>query len=165
MLVWRLGKTLPGQFDAKDMTGEGAYRYGGRWNSIGMHAVYAALTPATAVLESIVHLGQLFNPIDRYLIAIEIPDEIWNDDKTGVIRAKRLPKHWEAIPHHQATMLYGDRWIKTGKQLGMIVPSAVLEEESNIILNPRHPSMKRLKIRKSRPFVFDPRLASPLKKP
>lgn len=158
MLVWRLGKTLPGQFDAKDMFGAGAYRYGGRWNSIGLHAVYASLTPATAVLESIVHLGRLFNPTDRYLIAIEIPDDIWNDGKTGVIRAKRIPQHWDAIPHHQATTHYGDRWIKAGKQLGMIVPSAVLEEESNIVLNPHHTLMNRLKIKKLRPFVFDRRL-------
>lgn len=158
MLVWRLGKTLPGQFEAQDMTGEGAFHYGGRWNSAGRHAVYASLNPATAVLESIVHLGRLLNPIDRYLIAIEIPDDLCNDRAAGVIRAKRLPAHWNAIPHHQATVLYGDKWLKKGKQLGMLVPSAVLEEEMNIVLNPHHPAMKRLRIRKSRPFVFDPRL-------
>ncbi|MEK7139450.1 MAG: RES family NAD+ phosphorylase [Patescibacteria group bacterium] len=158
MWVWRLGKTLPGQFEAQDMTGEGAFRYGGRWNSAGHRAVYASLNPATAVLESIVHLGQLLNPIDRYLITIEIPDDLWNDSATGVTRAKRLPAHWDAIPHHQATMLYGNKWLKKGKQLGILVPSAVLEEEMNIVLNPHHPAMKRLRIRKSRPFVFDPRL-------
>ena len=160
MLVWRLGKTLPGEFDAKDMSGEGAYRYGGRWNSVGVHAVYASLNPATAVLESIVHLGRLFNPIDRYLISIDIPDHLWNDHKTGVIRAKGLPMHWDTIPAHQATMLYGDKWLKKGAQLGLLVPSAVLPEETNIILNPKHLAMKKLFIKKSRPFVFDPRLAA-----
>ncbi len=102
MWVWRLGKTLPGQFDAKDMTGEGAYRYGGRWNSIGLHAVYASLTPSTAVLESIVHLGRMFNPIDRYLIAIEIPDDIWNDNETGVSgKPQRHSSHQPAASRQQ----------------------------------------------------------------
>lgn len=160
MLVWRLGKTLLGQFDAKDTTGEGAYRYGGRWNSVGVHAVYASLTPATAVLESIVHLGRLSNPVDRYLISIEIPDGLWNDRKTGVARAKGLPAHWDTIPPHQATMLYGDQWLKKGKQLGLLLPSAVLAEETNIMLNPHHPAMTKVVVKKCRPFIFDPRLGS-----
>lgn len=160
MLVWRLGKTLPGEFDAKDLTGEGAYRYGGRWNSAGAYAMYASLSPATTVLESIVHLGRLFNPTDRYLISIHIPDDIWNDSKAGVVRAKALPKHWNAVPAHQTTALYGDKWLKRGEQLGLLVPSAVVEEETNILLNPRHPAMKRVSVKKCRPFIFDPRFAA-----
>lgn len=146
---------------AKDLSGEGAYRYGGRWNSAGYHAVYAALNPATTVLESIVHIGRMSNPSNRYLISIDIPDDIWQDQEKGIARAKRLPKHWNAVPPHLATALYGDRWLNGGKQLGLLLPSAVVEEELNIMLNPRHPSMKRLRVKKSRPFVFDPRFSAP----
>jgi len=106
MLVWRLGRNVVGKYDAEDISGQGAYLSGGRWNSKGFHAVYVSLHPAAAVLEAMVRLGRMrVNPIDRYLIAIDIPDVILNDHKNGIKRATRLPKNWDALPSHQASML------------------------------------------------------------
>ena len=158
MLVWRLGRNVVGKYDAKNISGKGAFLSGGRWNSKGYHGVYASLHPAAAVLEAMVRLGRMnINPIDRYLIAIEIPDAIWNDPKKGVKRATRLPQNWDAFPAHQATMIYGDKWLNQGKQLGLLLPSAIVEEESTILLNPHHPLMPHVKVKKIRPFIFDPR--------
>ena len=66
MLVWRLGRNVVGKYDAKDISGKGAFLSGGRWNSKGYHGVYASLHPAAAVLEAMVRLGRMnINPIDR----------------------------------------------------------------------------------------------------
>jgi RES domain-containing protein len=158
MRFWRIGKTEPGEFEADDLTGRGAALYGGRWSSKGQRAVYGSFNPATAVLEGLAHLGHNRQPTDRYLVAIDIPDEIANDRAHGLMIAANPPAHWDAIPAHQATQLYGDRWIASGQSLGLIVPSAFVREESNLVLNPQHPEMVRVRAVIMRPFVFDRRL-------
>lgn len=159
MRFWRIGKSEPDEFEADDLTGRGAMLYGGRWNSKGRPAVYASFNPAAAVLETLAHLGHNRQPTGRYLVVIDVPDEIAKDDRHGLVFAQNLPKDWNSIPASPAAQTFGDRWLDAKRSLGLIVPSALIPEERNIVLNPLHPAMAGVKARLLRPFVFDHRLA------
>jgi RES domain-containing protein len=86
MRLWRIAAHVPGEYPATDITGEGARRHGARWNSVGVPAVYAAYTVSTAVLESLAHLGGRKPPRSRYLVALEVPNRLFNHPQHGVKR-------------------------------------------------------------------------------
>ena len=76
MRVWRIASQSLG-YSAKDLSGTGAKITGGRWNSMGIPVLYCAESPSLACLETLVHLGTSDLPLQRYLVAIDIPDRIW----------------------------------------------------------------------------------------
>lgn len=134
--------------------GEGARRFGGRWNSKGTRMVYLAASSSLAAFELLVHLPPPDLLSQTYVfIPVEFPEEC-------VVRlsSKKLPADWQALPAPQSARLTGDTWI--GKQASLIleVPSAVVPQESNYLLNPAHPDIKKLRIGKKQPFAFDPRI-------
>jgi len=146
VIVHRLAKAA---FTALD--GEGARRFGGRWNSSGRPAVYAAASPSLAVLEVLVHLdlpGELM-PDDYRLLGLEIPDD------SPVERLNHAPPDADACP------AIGDSFLARGEALVLLVPSIVVPQEHNAILNVRHPAMDRVAIVIDEPFRFDPRLLDP----
>jgi RES domain-containing protein len=170
MRLWRIAANVPGDYQADDLSGEGARRNGARWNSVGVPAVYAAFTVSTAVLENLAHLGGRKPPRDRYLVAIEVPDRLFNHPQHGVKRfaASALPILWNAQPAHQISQLWGDAHLPNvaatrGKAklppIGFAVPSVLVEEDYNVVLNPRHPLVKKhVTASVVRAFVFDHRL-------
>lgn len=134
-------------------TGEGARRFGGRWNSPGHAVVYSAQSQSLAALEILVHVDSE-NLLLKY---VAIPVTI----KKSLIRsvdASRLPRHWRAYPAPSATRLLGDQWVINRESAVLQVPSVVIPDESNYLLNPLHPDFGELIIGAPKAFKYDWRL-------
>jgi len=145
--VWRIVKE---KHAATAFSGEGARRYGGRWNSVGTSVVYTSGSKALVALEALVHL----NPpvIFKYVaIAIEFDDAL-------VEKVAALPAEWTEEPPPPATKAIGDLWVKEARSAVLELPSVIVPGEPNYLLNPAHPDFKKIVIGKSEPFSFDPRL-------
>lgn len=150
MHAWRIAKKI----HALDRQGTGARLFGGRWNPPGMAAIYAGLTPGIAAMEKLVHTGDILPP-DLVLAKIDLPDD------AALYRRytqTELPKGWDALPGSTAAVALGDKFLREGNYLGMIVPSAVMPEADNIVVNPNHPAFTDVVISVVRPFEFDSRL-------
>lgn len=155
MKLWRIAQEHP-SFPADDLSGAGAGISGGRWNSPGNPMVYASTSIALALLETVVHLSG--PPVwNRYLVEIEVPDEIW-------IAAERvLPEQlpgWDAIPAGVSSISFGDRWLGAARSALLRVPSVVVPREENALIHPHHPDTARLGVRKLERVLYDPRFRS-----
>ena len=150
MIVYRLSKS---KF-ASDLSGRGAEKTGGRWNSKGTAMVYTSASRALCTTEIAVHtpLGNL--PQDYMLITIEIPDTIAISELSQI----ELPRDWKSIPHAHSTQLIGDNFVAQGIYAVLKVPSVVVQDEFNFLLNPLHPAARDVVIRGIEPFNFDGRL-------
>lgn len=131
----------------------GARLYGARWNSKGTAVVYLASSRALAVLEVLVHLPPLFTPPNFCIAEIEVPD-----DSFLTLDIKSLPDNWQDASSPAELKTLGNQFIKETKYLMMKVPSSVVPEEYNYLLNPWHPDINKVKIRNNHPFSFDDRL-------
>jgi RES domain-containing protein len=136
----------------KDLSGNGSKLYGGRWNSVGHNAIYATQNISLAVLEILVHVKKYNCPLDYHLLNISIPENI----KPTVIHAEKLKKTWKDDPAYSQFM--GDEFLKSKQSLVLQVPSAIVEQENNFLLNPDHPDAFKIKIVSTRLFEFDKRL-------
>jgi RES domain-containing protein len=145
---WRIDK--PGR-DA--FSGEGARRFGGRWNSPGAAVVYLSEHQSLAALEIFVHLRPLV-PEERFLAYFVE----WDEAQTEVLPAKKLPSEWRASPPGPATMRFGDEWVREKRSVILAVPSVILPSERNFLLNPAHPDFAKLRRHKAVNFAFDHRL-------
>lgn len=137
---------------AQDLSGRGAALYGGRWNSKDTYIVYTAENHALALLEAVVHMGRM--PASNYcMAAIEIPD-----DSIQPFQADKLPQDWQTNPPPDFLKIIGDHFIRSNKYLALKIPSALMMEEHNYLLNPAHPLFKKVKIISKRPIRIDERL-------
>ncbi|MCC8425198.1 RES family NAD+ phosphorylase [Mucilaginibacter sp. UR6-11] len=149
MIVYRLS----GQAFINDLSGYGAEKTGGRWNSKGIPVLYTAASRALAVVEIAVHVPLGIIPTNYFIAAIDIPE---NDIvKTGI---SDLPANWNRNPFIKATQLIGDEFIKNNKHLVLQVPSASVSGDFNYLINPRHSDFNKVKLKSIDPFVFDARL-------
>jgi len=148
MRVWRISREAYPLLD-----GEGARRWGARWNSPGTPVVYTAASPSLASLESLVGVDADDVPDDLMLASIDVPD----DAPVERLSRDALPAEWQA-PLHERCRAIGDAWVASRRSLVLVVPSAVLPEESNYLLNPLHPDIRRCDAVSARRFAFDPRL-------
>jgi RES domain-containing protein len=149
--AWRIvkRKRAKGAFNV-----EGARRYGGRWNSVGVAVIYTAESQSLAALEVVVHLDSS-ELLDHYVLF-----EVGIDESLIVrVGPPELPRNWRADPPPKKTQSIGDAWAATGASAVLRVPSAVLPAEHDFLLNPRHQDFPRLAIGKPTPFYSDPRLA------
>lgn len=153
---WRIAPDTP-DYAADDLSGQGAERTGGRWNRKGAAMIYCSSTVALACLETLVHLsGAHPLPLNRYLVKIAIPPSAWRD------RAVLRPREhvgWDAQPPGIVSVGWGDDWVHLQGSLLAEVPSVIVPEETNILINPRHRDAKRLSAKKIRRWTYDPRLA------
>jgi RES domain-containing protein len=129
----------------------GASLNSGRWNSQGTFMVYAATSRPMAVLEMLVHISNRRVTPDVRLFAVEIPDEL-------IAELKPLPHNWNVFPYEASAVAAGDRWVRANSSAALLVPSAVLSKEHNILLNPAHPDFRRVKAHKPESNFLDPRL-------
>lgn len=134
-------------------SGEGARRYGGRWNSPGVAVVNVAGHQSLAVLE-VLAKARSESPRDEYVL---IPAS-WDEALTETLSARALPGDWQALPPRSTTKILGDRWVLEARSAVLAVPSAIIPAEQNYLLNPAHPDFRRIKFGKPMPFVFDARL-------
>lgn len=155
MIVFRLSKS---KF-ANDLSGKGAEKSGGRWNSKGTSMLYTSESRALCATEIAVHtpLGNL--PLDYKLISIEIPENI----QIHTLVSSDLPMDWKYIPHSHSTQVIGDLFILDGIYPVLKVPSVVIQDEYNYLINPTHPESAKIKIMTIEPFNFDERLFRKLK--
>jgi len=135
-----------------DLSGTGARLYGGRWNSEGRSMVYLASSRSLAVLEALVHLSPTNLPNDFCIMTIEAPEDVLE------IPVKQLPKNWNEYPEHNSLKLIGNDFLIKQKHLLLKVPSAIVKEEYNYLLNPLHKNAGLVKIISTQPFAFDQRL-------
>ncbi len=131
--------------------GEGARRYGGRWNSPGKAAIYLAGSRALAALETLVHMSPGLAARQQF-VRFEV----------GIPRAllKQLDSdrsHFQPFVETE-TQLIGDGWLDGANNPALAVPSAVIPEERNYLLNPAHPRFNEIEIGTGEAFAFDPRL-------
>lgn len=132
-------------------TGEGARRFGGRWNSAGVAMVYTAESQSLAALEIVVHLDS------SELLARYVLIEVGIDERLMAhLDHRLLHKNWRAKPSKSREI--GDAWVAAGSSVVLEVPSATIPAEKNFLINPRHPDFLRLHLGKPFPFQFDPRL-------
>ncbi|HEX9727499.1 MAG TPA: RES family NAD+ phosphorylase [Gemmatimonadales bacterium] len=149
MLTWRICRR-----EHQALDGEGARLSGGRWNSEGIPAVYSSSSLALAALEYLVHVDIQDVPDDLVALSIAVPD----DAEVQTVQLRDLPADWNRIPDHPACVALGDAWATEGAALALLAPSAVLPEDQNVLINPRHPRAGDVVVRSVRPFAFDPRL-------
>lgn len=134
--------------------GKGAADHGGRWNRPGVPVVYTSSSLSLAALEYLVNTGVADLPPDLLVLPAEIPEAL----ETSRVEVRALPPGWRSYPAPAALKTIGEEWIRKGETAVLFVPSAVIPEEDNILLNPLHPHFNRIIVGKGRPFVFDPRI-------
>lgn len=153
--VWRIAADTP-DYGADDLSGKGAEKTGGRWNRKGTPLLYTSSSIALGCLETMVHLaGGVPLPLNRYLVQITIPPDAWRR-RTLFDGAAHVG--WDAEPPGLVSLDWGDRWARSAKSLLAEVPSVVVPEEFNILINPTHASAARLEVRKMRQWRYDLRL-------
>ena len=156
--VWRIAPDTP-DYGADDLSGKGAEKTGGRWNRKGTAMLYCSSSAALACLETWVHLSAAAPlPLNRYLVKIAIPPSAWRE-RTVLKPAEHVG--WESQPPGLVSIRWGSEWANSAGSLIAEVPSVVVPEEPNILINPRHRDAKRLRARKVRRWTYDPRLARP----
>jgi RES domain-containing protein len=148
--AWRIVKASRSR-DA--FSGEGARRYGGRWNHAGTAVVYLADSPALAALEQFVHLGRAHATLSFVAFPVHIPDEL-----IAVFDPRRLPANWRELPAPPETKEIGTGWVVSASSAVLKIPSVLVPVEHNYVLNPAHPDFDRIEIGKPEPFSFDPRM-------
>ena len=151
--VWRLVRS---EF-ADRLDGEGARLFGGRWNSRGRSALYTSSHLSLSVLEVYVHIPpDLRDDLPALqAVRISIPD----DAGTANVSQEQSITLLESADPMAACRAMGDGWLDRNAELVLQVPSILVPEEANLILNPGHPRMREVEIVSSRAFRFDPRLA------
>ncbi len=147
-------RIVQAEWSASALDGEGARRYGGRWNLPGVAAVYLAESRALAALEILVHAPREALRLDWIVIELEIPD--FRIDRVSL---SALPENWQAQPSSRDAQLFGASWLRAGENLALKLPSVVIPEESSLLINPFHPSIKEIIPKVPQPFRFDLRLA------
>ena len=154
--VWRIATDTP-SYEADDLSGAGAKATGGRWNAAGIACVYASESRALACLETIVHLNAGGLPLNRYLVAVTIPDDVWA--AALVMSAGSLPVGWDAEPAGRASIAFGTDWLRAERSALLVVRSVIVPEECNVVFNPQHPACGQITAVKVRKWwVYDPRL-------
>ena len=153
--LWRIAKHTA-DYAATDLGGGGARACGGRWNAKGVPAVYASTTIALATLETLAHLGDNIAIRNAFLVRIDVPASVWKSRQT--ITAGELPPTWLAEPPGSTSIDAGNAWLAQRAAALLLVPSVIVPEEYNVLINPLHPQASKLAAAVVRQFVYDPRL-------
>ena len=153
MIVYRISSTKY----ANDLSGEGARLNGGRWNNKLIPCIYAAESRALAVLEYTVNV--IIDDIPRALslVLVDIPDK-----NILEIAEADLPGNWRQSPTPSSTRQFGSKLLTESKTAIIKLPSAVIPQEFNYLLNPAYPDSKNFKILEIQDFIFDVRIKAPI---
>ncbi|MFP4092589.1 MAG: RES family NAD+ phosphorylase [Cyclobacteriaceae bacterium] len=149
MLIYRICKA---RYPALD--GYGAYLYGGRWNSAGRAVVYAAVNRALAALEFLTGVERHASLGPLLMVTVKLPDTA----TIQKLRAEELPENWQTYPAGNTTKRIGDLWLEKAESLCLQIPSVLIPEEHNMLINPLHQDFRHINIIESKPFVYDERL-------
>lgn len=148
MIVWRISNYL-------DLSGQGGLRAPARWHNAGAPIVYTASSPASALVEMLVHLelGDVDQLPDSFLLLmIDVPDSI----SIITLDENKLSADWHT--QEEETRMAGDAWLRVSSSAILSVPSAIVPHTKNYLINPSHPDAKKIKIRSYGRYPFDSRL-------
>jgi len=148
-LLWRIARRP----QALDRLGIGARDGGGRWNLPGTAVIYTGATITIAALEKLVHIAGVV-PADLVLVRVELPDT-YSSERLALAD---LPVDWNAIRPGPGSMGFGTRWARENRSLVLYVPSVVIPEDLNGVINPNHPEFDRVNMTIERAFHYDPRI-------
>jgi len=150
MRTWRIAIEKA----ALDRECKGARESGGHWHSEGVPALYAAMTVELAVLEKFVHTEEV-DEEPLVLVAIDLPD----DPALGLEVAREdLPEGWDSLDDGGSATAFGTAFLKRRDYLYMRVPSVIVGEGVNFVINPAHHAYGQVKLSVARTFSFDPRM-------
>ena len=147
MIVFRISNEL----FKDDISGNGAAMNGSRWNSKGVRMLYTGEFISLVILESLVHIRETTAPERQYLLQVEIPQTDFSE-----ISNAKIKENWQA--HINYTQWMGDEFIKANETLFVKVPSVVVPQEHNFLVNPLHKDFKKVKIVASELLNLDKRL-------
>jgi RES domain-containing protein len=150
--LWRLVKT---PYASSAFDGEGAFRFGGRWNHRGQRVVYTSGTLSLAMLEILVHLDPAAHLPAMCAVAIHVPRSQIHSTSFSSLTAISGGLPWG----RSQTRNWGQTWFEAQTSVALKVPSALVPHESNYIINPLHPAFKTCTIEAARPFSVDARFA------
>ncbi len=150
MEIYRITRS---RYAGSAYAGLGGRTRSGRWHGRGPSITYASESRALAALEILVNLDPEDLPEDLVIVPADLPEACCVE-----IQRKDLPRNWRQSPSPDSTQKLGSEWLKAGDTLAMVLPSAVIPEERNIVLNPEHPDFALLRIGKPESFTLDPRL-------
>jgi RES domain-containing protein len=153
--LWRIAKDTP-DYSALDLTGGGAKAVGGRWNKKGTAVVYTASSIALATLETLAHLGDNIAIRNTFVVRVTVPAAVWKVRE--YVDPADLPATWLAEPPGSASIDFGDDWINAGSTALLLVPSVIVPEEFNVLINPAHFFAAKISATVERQFIYDPRL-------
>lgn len=156
MYVWRICKH---KYAAAAFNGDGARLFAGRWNPPGVRMVYCSSSLALASLEFFVHLDPSVTPDDLVSTKAEIPEYQSTKERALIERIEltALPRYWRETENAGLQQIGAD-WIAAMRSIALAVPSAVVEGEWNVLLNPAHPNFGQVKVDRPKPFRFDARM-------
>ena len=149
--LWRLVKP---RHAGTAFDGEGAYRFGGRWNSPGQRVVYASGSLSLALLETLVHLDPAGHLPALSVFRIDLPPALLHTETFSTLDRLSGGLPWPM----GETRARGDAWNRARTSPALAVPSTIVPLESNYLLNPQHPDFDQIKIGKPQPFALDSRL-------
>ena len=154
--LWRITSDTP-DWTAEDLQGQGAAARGARWNRPGEPVLYASTSIALAAWETRAHLGKagVALPWNRFLVRLDVPDDVW---RARLALTAPWLVGWNAIPHGAVSHRLGSDWLAGRASALLEVPSVVVPEERNVLVNPAHPDARRVVAAKERRFLFDPRV-------
>lgn len=151
MQLWRIAREI--HCDTA-LNGVGGLMVAGRWHRRGHPILYTSSSAALAALEVLVHVEPLQAPDDLRLLRLELPDDL----AIETLDPARLPEDWRSLPSPQSTQAIGSDWLEGRSSAALRVPSVIVPVDSNVLLNPRHPDMARVRISSNEAFRFDSRL-------
>lgn len=148
--LWRLCRETHA---VSTFSGDGAFRYGGRWSPPGLAVVYCAESRSLAAMEILVHhLGTEIFKLARWTVtAADVPE-------TVIEKPTHVPKNWRELPPVTEVQGFGAEWVREARSAGLRVPSSVVLGEFNYLLNPAHADFAKITVGKPEPFDFDSRL-------
>lgn len=153
--LWRIAKHTAA-YAADDLTGKGAKAVGGRWNRKGNAVVYTASTIALAALELLAHTDEYVAVRNFFLVRVAVPSSVWRLREQ--VDGPSLDVTWVAEPAGSTTLDLGDAWLRSGRSPLLMVPSVIVPEEFNVLINPAHPATAKVRATIIRQYIYDPRL-------
>lgn len=151
MKVYRITRN---RYEKSVLSGEGGRKVASRWNYKGDAVTYTSVTRALSLLEMLVHMDmEDIRKMDLVICEINIPDSV----KIQNIPSKSLPEGWNKTPFAQGSQVYWKSFIQKKKSAVLRVPSIIIPEEWNYLIDPTHPDAKKIKVSSCSPLTLDSR--------